>query len=427
METIQGFRGYGRNFEKAYTERSAGMNGHYRIVGYNFGGMRCVVRYETDAYIRSEGVDALSDTLVDGLGGLSISEAEKTASGLTVVRSGKKADVPVSSLLEIKTRAVSRVLDMTEVLPQLWISQTPKLAVGYYSKGVFNNVKAQDMTAEILWWEAASQGDLGRLAGLLSNVICAVRRSSNRQAVVEYTGGSSLRVVAGDGKPALPDDLYAKWKVVATVEVETNREVEKGEESEETAPLIPIGTPFASDMEYAIRKGPRQFFCRLPGNLSNYRFICQQLKSLSPEAVSKVLARISFTYKDIMADFRLGKSDYDPDERREIDGVKTVARDAAFRLVYMLLSGDARAEDRNAAYNATFFVVSHSRIFGARTRRMVREAFEDRFSVTGKQRSMMDKFSKTGIVEDVDGGEDETTEEDVCLDSGSDYYWGISD
>jgi hypothetical protein len=33
METIQGFRGYGRNFEKAYTEQSAGMNGHYRIVG----------------------------------------------------------------------------------------------------------------------------------------------------------------------------------------------------------------------------------------------------------------------------------------------------------------------------------------------------------------------------------------------------------
>jgi hypothetical protein len=390
--------------------------------------MRCVVRHETDAYIRGEGVDALSGTLVDELGGLSISEAEKTASELTVVRSVKRANVPVSSLLEIKTRAASRVLDMTEVLPQLWISQTPKLAVGYYSKGGFNNVKVQDMTAEILWWEAASQGDLGRLAGLLSNVIGAVRRSSDRQAMVEYTGGSTVRVVARDGKPALPDDLYAKWKVVATVEGETNREVAKGKESEETAtPVIPIGTPFASDMEYAIRKGPRQFFCRLPGNLSNYRFVCQRLKSLSPEAVSKVLARISFTYKDIMADFRLGKSDYDPDERREIDGVKIVARDAAFRLVYMLLSGDARAEDRNAAYNATFFVVSHSSIFGARTRRIVREAFEDRFSITIKQRSMMDKFSKTGMIEDVDGGEDETTDEDVYLESDSDYYWGISD
>jgi hypothetical protein len=316
---------------------------------------------------------------------------------------------------------------MTEVLPQLWISQTPNLAVAYYSKGVFNNVKIQDMTAEILWWEAASRGDLGRLAGLLSNIIGAVRRSSDCQAVVEYTGGSSLRIVAGDGKPALPDDLFARWKVAATVKVETNCEVGKGKESEESAPLISVGTPFASDMEYAIRKGPRQFFCRLPGDLPSYRLICQRLKSLSPEAVSKVLARISFTYKDIMADFRGGKSDYDPDEGREIDGVKTVARDSAFRLLYMFLSGDPRAEDRNAAYNATLFVVSHSSIFGARTRRVVREAFEDRFSVTAKQRSTMDKFSKAGIIEDIDEAEDETTEEDVCLDSDSDYYWGISD
>ncbi|KAK4185250.1 hypothetical protein QBC35DRAFT_504089 [Podospora australis] len=426
METLQGFRGYGRNFEKAYTEQSAGMSGHYRIVGYNFGGLRCVVRHETDAYIRDAGVDALSDTLVNDLAGLSISEAEKTASELTVVRSGKKADVPTSSLLEIKTRAASRVLDMAEVLPQLWISQTPNLAVGYYSKGVFKDVKVQDMTADILWWEAASQGDLGRLAGLLINIIYAVRRSSDRQAVVEYTGGSSLRVVNGNGKPALPEDLYAKCKVIATEEkMETNRDVEKGKKSEEIAPLIPVDTPFASDIEYAIRKGPRQFFCRLPGNLSNYRSLCEQLKSLSPEAVSKVLAQISFTYKDIMADFRRGKSDYDPDEGREIGGVKTLARDAAFRLVYMLLSGDARAEDRNAAYNATFFVVSHSRIFGSRTRKMVREAFEDRFYITVKQRTMMDRW----IAEDADEGEDETTEEDVWHDSDSDYmyYGGISD
>ncbi|KAH6635532.1 hypothetical protein B0J18DRAFT_50160 [Chaetomium sp. MPI-SDFR-AT-0129] len=434
VETIRGFRGYGRNFEKAYTKQPAGQSGHHRIVGYNFGGMRCVVRYETDAYV---GSDAGLDTLVDSLGALSLSETEKTPSGLTVVRSsttGKQPEIPASSILEIKTRTASRVLDMAEVLPQLWASQTPKLAVGYYSSdGVFKNVEVRDMASEISFWEAASREDLGKLAGLLGEIIRAVRGVSGCRAVVEYTGGSDLRVVAaGEGqKPALPDDLYVKWKISPTagaLETTTIRDVEKrAKESEETGPsIIPIGTPFASDMEYAIRKGPRQFFCRLRGTLSDYRHLCQCLRSLSPEAVSKVLGRINFTYRDIMADFRRGKSDYDDDERRHICGAKTVARNAAFRLVYMFLADDAWAQDRNAAYNAAFFVVSHHRIFGVRTRGIVRAVYEDKFFVTYKQRAMMDKWSKAEISEDVDKGESETTEAEergYGYDSDDSDFW----
>lgn len=411
------------------------MNGYHRIVGYSFGGMRCVVRHETDAYIgQRKGIDVSSDMLAGAFGGLSLAAGrDKTASGLTVVKSppagNNTNDVPLSSILEIKTRAASRVLKMAEVLPQLWISQTPNLAVGYHSEGCFNNVQVRDMTAEILRWETESEGDLGRLVGLLREIISVVKRLRDRRAVVEYTGGSSIQIVAGDEKPALPDDLYAMWKcgvAVAEMEVEANREFGKGKEKEKsTSSSIPMGTPFASDIEYAIRKGPRQFFCRLSGNLSDYRSLCQQLKSLPPETVSQVLGGVSFTYKDIKADLRLGKPDYDPDERREIKGIKTAARDAAFRLVYMLLSGDARDEHRNAAYNAAFFVVSHSRTFGARTRQVVRAAFEDRFLISAKQRSMMDKYiNQRGIIDDVNKGEDDTTPaEDFCFDSDSDYFY----
>lgn len=427
VEVIQGFRGYGRNFGKAYTKVSAvGMKGYHRVVGYAFAGMRCVVRHKTDAYVGgSNNPKGAGDSLSNALGGLSLSGPEilKTASRLTVVRSGDAVDVAVSSMLEIKTRAASRTLDMAEVLPQLWISQTPKLAVGYHNRGVFNNVQVRDMAGEILRWETANQGHLGELAGLLAEIIRVVKRARDCRAVVEYTGGSTVRVVAGNGKPALPEDLYARWKTIATPEVKAAQEVREGKENEEALSLIPIGTPFASDMEYAIRKGPRQFFCRLPGHISDYRLICQRLKSLPPDTIDKVLNRRGFTYKDIMADFRRGKDEWDPDERREIKGLKAVARDAAFRLVYMLFSGEATAEDRNIAYNAVFFAVSHRRIFGARTRQIVRAAFEDRFSMTEKQRSMMDKFSKTWSVEDVNKGENETTEEEcVGFDSDSDYY-----
>lgn len=276
-ETIRGFCGFGRSFEKAYTAREVGMNGYYRIVRYNLGGLVCVVRHETDGYVSSDsgGVDALAEAL----GGLAIGDGEKTSSGLTVVRLEGRADVPLESTLEIKTRAASKVLDMEDVLPQLWVSQTPKLAVGYYAMGgLFTNVKVQDMTDKIAFWEAASRGELKILASLLRNVIAVVRKSGVGQAVVECTGGSSLQVVAGDGKPALPDDLYCRLKVkvgaAEEAEVETSRQVDKGKEPKESDSLIPPGTPFASDMEYAIRKGPRQFFVRLPGNLSDYRSVC---------------------------------------------------------------------------------------------------------------------------------------------------------
>ncbi|KAK1753944.1 hypothetical protein QBC47DRAFT_385247 [Echria macrotheca] len=171
VDNVQGFRGYGHNFEKAYTtKKDARMNGYHRVAAYTFGGLRCVVRHETDAYIGAINQKAV-DSLVDSLGGLSLfsvgGDEDKTASGLTVIKSGNSANVPASSVLEIKTRAASRGLDMREVLPQLWISQTPKLAVGYHYRGVFTDVNVRDVAGEMAKWEAANQTDLGRLAGLL--------------------------------------------------------------------------------------------------------------------------------------------------------------------------------------------------------------------------------------------------------------------
>ena len=41
--------------------------------------------------------------------------------------------------------------------------------------------------------------------------------------------------------------------------------------------------------------------------------------------------------RDIMRDFKNGKSELDPEERREIAGHKSLARDSAFRLLHMCL------------------------------------------------------------------------------------------
>ncbi|OIW25502.1 hypothetical protein CONLIGDRAFT_684064 [Coniochaeta ligniaria NRRL 30616] len=114
---------------------------------------------------------------------------------------------------------------------------------------------------------------------------------------------------------------------------------------------------------------------------------------------------------------RRGKSDEDPVESREIEGSKGLARDSAFRLLYLFLVREGM--DQNSAYNAAFFVVSHRRIFKYRTRMMIRAAFEAQFRVLDKQRKNLDKWS-LGSQEDV--GKDATTEEEgIDLYFDSDY------
>ncbi|KAH8743814.1 hypothetical protein F5883DRAFT_440538 [Diaporthe sp. PMI_573] len=166
--------------------------------------------------------------------------------------------------------------------------------------------------------------------------------------------------------------------------------------------------------EYSVRKGLRQFFRRMPTQLYDYRALCETLKSLPIDVLE------GRNLRGIMGDMRRGKSDWDPDERREIEGLKSLARDSAFRLLYLFLIDDGEARDQNSAYNAAFFVVSHRRIFKYRTRKMVREAFEDRFNVSYKQRQNLDKWP---IGEQEEGSDVTTEDEGFCgFDSDFDSY-----
>ncbi|KAI1407442.1 hypothetical protein F5Y13DRAFT_206064 [Hypoxylon sp. FL1857] len=149
--------------------------------------------------------------------------------------------------------------------------------------------------------------------------------------------------------------------------------------------------PFFEVINYGASNGFRQFFRRMPTQLSDYHVLCEKLEFLAIDVPGD--RKIS----DIMRDFRVAKDDYDKEERREIKGDKFLARDSAFRLLYLFLLGEfeSGARDSNAAFNGTLFVVSHPRIFRYRTRKMVREAFEERFIVSEKQRNSLDKWRIT--------------------------------
>ncbi|QPH04835.1 hypothetical protein C2857_002179 [Epichloe festucae Fl1] len=110
----------------------------------------------------------------------------------------------------------------------------------------------------------------------------------------------------------------------------------------------------------------------MPPDLKDYQSLCESFRASEVDVLQGRQVR------DLMSDLRRGKEDWDLDGGRRIAGCKTIARDTAFQLIYAFVQG--YNGDGNAAYNATVFVVSHFRIFGHRIRKMVRVAFEYKFT-----------------------------------------------
>ncbi|KAL7944687.1 hypothetical protein V8C42DRAFT_325579 [Trichoderma barbatum] len=173
--------------------------------------------------------------------------------------------------------------------------------------------------------------------------------------------------------------------------------------------------PFFDVINDGVTDGFRHCFRKMPTQLNDYHVLCETLEFLCVDVLS------NRNLHDIMKDFRLGKSDWDPEERREII-CKSLARDSAFRLLYLFLLGEFKSEvkDRNAAYNAALFVVSHPSIFKPRTRKMVREAYEERFDASAKQLNELNKWTFESSVSE-DEGDKTTTSEDVDFDSDWSY------
>ncbi|EHK48442.1 hypothetical protein TRIATDRAFT_290144 [Trichoderma atroviride IMI 206040] len=407
-DIIQDFRGFGHNFEKAYTKGIPGSTGHHRIVHYLFGGMKCLIRHETDGFIESKvNPDSIPqaavvfDGVLDLLGAVSISETGKPTSKQLVT-------------------VMNRMLDMADVTPQLWISQTPTLVIGYHQYHMFNNVQMRNVKQEIQDWETANQTALRKLALLIKKISQVVGRSSDRNAIVKYNGGTKLTVTSGKQERALPEDLYLLWDVkkqgadddmvqdrgkaideshtkslssvpgLGHIKRDTNDIAGSGQPSGGvSAPLPTHDTmPFSDIVDHAVQDGLRQVFRRMSTSLSDYQSLCETLKSRGIDVLA------GRNLRDIMKDLRKGKDDWDPDERREIKGFKSLARDSAFRLFYIFILDlrESGASDQNMAYNATTFVISHRRIFKYKTRKMVRQAFEMRYSISYNQRKGLDKW-----------------------------------
>ncbi|EXF86246.1 hypothetical protein CFIO01_02305 [Colletotrichum fioriniae PJ7] len=386
--------------------------------------MRFLLRHETDRYVAngvSSGIAGATSDLVDELSNrlsiMSVSQAPESIRDRMTIVSTKTRPVDVESTLEIKTRAASRTLAMDEVFPQLWLSQTPLLVVAYHQQNRFSDVKLHNVKKDVCDWESANRENLRKLAFLIKRIRQVVEESNGRRALVKYNGGSAVQITSGLQSRALADDLYSIWDELKQNECTPipNRSEHPGiepmmpygsmsnarqcERDPDNKPAIrqstgAIGTftntegsaSHSEIIERGLRYGFRRIIRSMPTRLSDYHSLCETLRSRQVD----VLAGRSL--RDIMRDMRQGKDDWDPDERRTIAGFKSLARDSAFRLLYALVLDLPGVSDQNMAFNATMFVVSHRRIFKYKTRRMVREAFEERFLISRNQRDGLNKW-----------------------------------
>lgn len=189
--------GYGHEFEKAVTRFDGELRqsmGHQRIMKYNLGGIECLARFEVDAYIEGDAnfdddtkpdtpdLPAAFSTLTTQSG--QDRNQELLASEVRVVERGRLVDL--GSIAEIKSRNQKSKLKMKDIIPQLWISQTQKLFVGYHKEGLVEKKPLRGgMATHFRQWEAANQDQLKRMVGAINGI---------KDAVKEKKGGKSVQV-----------------------------------------------------------------------------------------------------------------------------------------------------------------------------------------------------------------------------------------
>ena len=228
-EVIDGFRGFGHNFPEKYTRWDSevkGSSSHHRVAEYVFGGLKYLLRFESDCYLaeKAGSIDKAppapqgskagfvdTEALLSSSDTMSIGERRPTTDQALVVRKGGR-EVDQAAAVEIKTRAAHKPLDMDSVLPRLWISQTPNLIAAYHKGGRFDDVQILDVRKDISKWEEQNSGNLRKLNTLIRRIIDTVQESNSMKCRVRGSESGNLEIWALDDshQSALPDDLCLK-------------------------------------------------------------------------------------------------------------------------------------------------------------------------------------------------------------------------
>ncbi|KAG8157495.1 hypothetical protein KVR01_012537 [Diaporthe batatas] len=237
-ELIPNIQGYGHSFPEAYTTWDTDVKGsvsHQRVISYRFGGLRFLVRFEGDGYMRSKKEDENGThtrhphadernptSAVDGLAAL-LDQSRVTAvvppnsSELTVSSAGKV--VEQECIFELKTRSIRKKEAATaedtfaDQLPRLWVSQIPTFILAYHNRGTFEDITVRDARKDVKTWEREQVDALSRLAALVHHIIELVKSRPDGKLEIRHAqvGRLEVREQLTDAGDALSDPVKILW------------------------------------------------------------------------------------------------------------------------------------------------------------------------------------------------------------------------
>lgn len=246
-EIIEGIHGYGHTFPEAYTTWESQVKGsetHQRLVQYDFGGFRCLLRFECDGYLQGPGSPSTSDStpdkrydfesLLKAFGDSALKPAATDPNGDLTVQSGG-SPVPQSAIFDLKTRSnrYKKDIDMSDIHPQLWVKQIPNFIVAYHDgEGLFQDIRVQDVRKDIEVWEKDNKLAIQHLAVLLRKIIDIAKEDATGLLEVYCPSVDRLEIRRqyGEGSQALPPSLRAVWAGVNDNEADDLFESDHGEE-----------------------------------------------------------------------------------------------------------------------------------------------------------------------------------------------------
>ncbi|KAI0469627.1 hypothetical protein F4859DRAFT_523015 [Xylaria cf. heliscus] len=234
-DVIPDVRGYGHSFLNAFTSsdsNSGSIKSHQRVVSYNFGGLKCLVRSECDGHLAS--YDGHETTVTEPKYDLS----PLSSSSIATQKSGMK--VPQDSILEIKTKSRSwGEIQKSEHLPRLWIRQIPNFITAYHNRGTFEEVKVDNVRKDLVNWETQHQDELKRFAAILRQLVTEVKRSSHLKLEIYRAGIGSLQLREREDATgqALPTSWRDRWAAIPQSSAERLTNEDDGDEDSDTYPL----------------------------------------------------------------------------------------------------------------------------------------------------------------------------------------------
>lgn len=231
-EVIEGLYGYGHAFPEAYTNWEADVRGsvsHQRIIQYSFGGLKFLVRSESDGYLpkllhgESPTIAKVGSTpnkheittdIATLLSATSFVQTEPISDDQIEIRYGGR-EIPQAAVFDIKTRSIRNQIDMPgEILPRLWVNQTPNFILGYHTRGLFEDIRVQDIRQDLRGWEKENEHFLDRFNSLVHRIISIARKSGpgyGLEVSRKEDGSIEVRKLLDTDWHALPSDLRQKW------------------------------------------------------------------------------------------------------------------------------------------------------------------------------------------------------------------------